>query len=85
MMLMIEQIVVAILVIYKWGRWIEDWKFEDVEFWDKGGFKVVCRNLIFLIFSEHIGFLIWVFWLVFVLFLLVGVYGFSIDVLIMVG
>src|SRR2546423_10173790 len=51
------------------GRWIDDWRPEDPEFWANRGAKVARRNLIFSIFSEHIGFSVWTMWSVLVLFL----------------
>lgn len=51
------------------SRWIEDWRPDDPEFWDGGGSVIAKRNLVFSIFSEHIGFSIWSMWSVFVLFL----------------
>ncbi|HLL65845.1 MAG TPA: nitrate/nitrite transporter [Micromonosporaceae bacterium] len=51
------------------GRWIDDWRPEDRTFWEDGGAKVARRNLIFSIFSEHIGFSVWTMWSVLVLFL----------------
>src|SRR2546430_1678971 len=51
------------------GRWIDDWRPEDPDFWANRGAKVARRNLIFSIFSEHIGFSIWTMWSVMVLFL----------------
>ncbi|GAA0462662.1 MFS transporter [Actinoplanes capillaceus] len=51
------------------GHWIDDWRPEDREFWEAGGKKVAKRNLIFSIFSEHIGFSVWSLWSVMVLFL----------------
>jgi NNP family nitrate/nitrite transporter-like MFS transporter len=60
------------------GRWIEDWRPEDLGFWDRIGSKVARRNLAFSIFSEHIGFSIWSLWSVFVLFL-TPAYGLSHD------
>jgi NNP family nitrate/nitrite transporter-like MFS transporter len=53
----------------KRGRWIDDWRPEDPAFWAETGAKVARRNLIFSIFSEHIGFSIWTMWSVMVLFL----------------
>jgi NNP family nitrate/nitrite transporter-like MFS transporter len=50
-------------------RWIDDWRPEDPEFWESSGKQVARRNLIFSIFSEHIGFSIWTLWSVLVLFL----------------
>jgi MFS transporter, NNP family, nitrate/nitrite transporter len=51
------------------SRWIEKWDPEDVGFWNDGGSAIAKRNLIFSIFSEHIGFCVWSLWSVFVLFL----------------
>nr|MDT0657487.1 nitrate/nitrite transporter [Micromonospora sp. DSM 115978] len=51
------------------GRWIEDWRPEDETFWTSVGSAVARRNLIFSIFSEHIGFSVWTMWSVLVLFL----------------
>jgi MFS transporter, NNP family, nitrate/nitrite transporter len=51
-------------------HWIDDWRPEDPDFWEnRGGKQIARRNLIFSIFSEHIGFSIWSLWSVFVLFL----------------
>jgi NNP family nitrate/nitrite transporter-like MFS transporter len=51
------------------GRWIDDWRPEDREFWAGGGSRVARRNLVMSIFCEHVGFSIWSLWSVFVLFL----------------
>jgi MFS transporter, NNP family, nitrate/nitrite transporter len=51
------------------GHWIDDWRPEDPVFWNQTGAAVARRNLIFSVFSEHIGFSIWTLWSVFVLFL----------------
>ncbi len=51
------------------GRWIEDWRPEDPTFWAAIGRRVALRNLVFSVFSEHIGFSIWSLWSVMVLFL----------------
>jgi NNP family nitrate/nitrite transporter-like MFS transporter len=51
------------------GRWIEDWRPDDPQFWRRSGAKVARRNLIFSIFSEHIGFSVWTLWSVLVLFM----------------
>ena len=57
------------------GRWIEDWRPEDPQFWDETGRQVARRNLFFSIFSEHVGFSVWTLWSVLVLFLPEPVYG----------
>jgi len=51
------------------GRWISDWRPEDRVFWEEGGARVARRNLVFSIFSEHVGFSVWSLWSVLVLFL----------------
>jgi MFS transporter, NNP family, nitrate/nitrite transporter len=51
------------------GRWIDDWRPEDGDFWSTIGKAVARRNLIYSVFSEHIGFSIWSIWSVLVLFL----------------
>ncbi|MET0493399.1 MAG: nitrate/nitrite transporter [Actinoplanes sp.] len=51
------------------GHWIDDWRPEDREFWESTGAPIARRNLIFSIFSEHIGFSVWTLWSVLVLFL----------------
>ncbi|HEY0507254.1 MAG TPA: MFS transporter, partial [Blastococcus sp.] len=57
------------------GKWIEDWRPEDPQFWESTGKKVARRNLFFSIFSEHVGFSIWSLWSVLVLFLPEPVFG----------
>jgi NNP family nitrate/nitrite transporter-like MFS transporter len=51
------------------SRWIDDWRPDDQEFWTRTGSRIARRNLIFSIFSEHIGFSVWTIWSVLVLFL----------------
>jgi NNP family nitrate/nitrite transporter-like MFS transporter len=60
------------------GRWIEDWRPEDVEFWKRTGSRVARRNLLASVFSEHVGFSVWSMWSVLVLFL-TPAYGISHD------
>jgi NNP family nitrate/nitrite transporter-like MFS transporter len=51
------------------SRWIDDWRPDDQEFWTQKGAGIARRNLLFSIFSEHIGFSVWTLWSVLVLFL----------------
>src|SRR5665213_1151179 len=60
------------------GRWIVDWRPDDEGFWQAGGKKVALRNLVFSVFSEHIGFSIWTVWSVLVLFMPQKLYGLSV-------
>ena len=57
------------------GRWIDDWRPEDPEFWESTGRPVARRNLFFSVFSEHVGFSVWSLWSVVVLFLPEPVFG----------
>ena len=41
------------------GRWIDDWRPEDPEFWESTGGPVARRNLVWSIFAEHLGFSVW--------------------------
>lgn len=59
-------------------RWIDVWDPENPTFWERIGSKTARRNLIFSIFTEHIGFSVWSLWSVFVLFL-TPAYGISAD------
>ena len=61
------------------GRWIDDWRPEEPQFWAGGGAKIARRNLIFSILSEHIGFSIWTMWSVLVLFMPAAAYGLTPD------
>ncbi|MCU1658070.1 MAG: major facilitator superfamily 1, partial [Pseudonocardiales bacterium] len=65
-------------IITRSGRWLESWRPDDAQFWKGGGARIAGRNLVFSIFSEHIGFSIWSLWSVFVLFL-TPEYGISHD------
>jgi NNP family nitrate/nitrite transporter-like MFS transporter len=51
------------------GHWIDDWRPENPEFWEKTGKKVAMRNLWFSVLAEHIGFSVWSLWSVMVLFM----------------
>ncbi len=51
------------------GRWRKGWDPEDRGFWEHTGRRVAHRNLVFSIFAEHVGFSVWNFWSVLVLFL----------------
>ena len=52
------------------GRWIDDWRPEDEEFWAETGSPIAKRNLIWSIFAEHLGFSVWLIWSVSSAFLL---------------
>ncbi|MGH3861649.1 MFS transporter [Actinokineospora sp.] len=42
------------------GRWIDKWEPEDSRFWQATGRRVANRNLALSIFTEHLGFSVWV-------------------------
>jgi len=47
---------------HRTGRWIDDWRPEDPEFWESTGRPVARRNLTWSILAEHLGFSVWLFW-----------------------
>lgn len=59
------------------GRWIRDWRPEDPKFWASTGSRVARRNLICSVFSEHLGFSVWLIWSVSSAFLLQMGFNFS--------
>ncbi len=59
------------------GRWIDDWRPEEPEFWETTGRKVARRNLIWSIFAEHLGFSVWLIWSVSSAFLLAQGFSFT--------
>jgi len=61
------------------GRWIEDWRPEDPDFWEDGGSRVARRNLVWSIFAEHLGFSVWLIWSVSSAYLAAMGFGFSAE------
>lgn len=59
------------------GRWIDDWRPEDEQFWAGTGRHVARRNLIWSIFAEHLGFSVWLIWSVSSAFLLAQGFTFT--------
>jgi NNP family nitrate/nitrite transporter-like MFS transporter len=55
---------------HRTGRWIDDWRPEEPEFWETTGKGIARRNLIWSIFAEHLGFSVWLIWSVSSAFLL---------------
>jgi MFS transporter, NNP family, nitrate/nitrite transporter len=60
-------------------HWIDRWQPDNPEFWAGGGRRIATRNLIFSIFSEHIGFSLWAIWSVVVVGLPKAGFAFSVD------
>ncbi|GAB3672792.1 MFS transporter [Actinocorallia lasiicapitis] len=48
-------------------RWIDHWEPDDEAFWEATGRAVATRNLVFSIFTEHLGFCVWLLWSIAVL------------------
>ena len=62
------------------GRtWIQQWDPEDAGFWAATGRRIANRNLVFSIFSEHLGFSLWGIWSVVVLSLPSAGFLFTLD------
>ncbi|MFA9270251.1 MAG: MFS transporter [Baekduiaceae bacterium] len=49
------------------GRWIDDWRPDDEQFWEREGKPIARKNLAFSIFAENLGFSIWVLWTIVVI------------------
>jgi NNP family nitrate/nitrite transporter-like MFS transporter len=60
-------------------HWIDNWQPDDPGFWARTGRRIATRNLIFSIFSEHIGFSLWAIWSVIVVGLPKAGFAFSVD------
>jgi NNP family nitrate/nitrite transporter-like MFS transporter len=60
-------------------HWIDEWNPEDEVFWQRAGRRIARRNLVFSIFSEHLGFSVWLMWSAVVVFLPRAGYSFSAD------
>jgi NNP family nitrate/nitrite transporter-like MFS transporter len=43
-------------------HWIDDWRPEDMDFWQRTGKSVARRNLIWSILAENVGFSVWLVW-----------------------
>jgi NNP family nitrate/nitrite transporter-like MFS transporter len=61
---------------FRGSHWIDDWRPEELEFWESTGKSIAARNLTFSVASEHVGFCVWSLWSVLVLFL-GPAYGFA--------
>lgn len=44
------------------GRWIDDWRPEDPDFWARTGRRAAYRNLAWSISTEFLGFVVWQLW-----------------------
>ena len=55
------------MIVLTRGRWIDDWKPDDEEFWEREGKKIARKNLGFSVFAENLGFSIWVLWTIIVI------------------
>ncbi|HEX5946467.1 MAG TPA: nitrate/nitrite transporter [Acidimicrobiales bacterium] len=49
------------------AHWIDHWEPDDEEFWEATGAKIARRNLGWSMFSEHLGFSVWVIWTIVVI------------------
>lgn len=49
------------------AHWIEHWDPDDEAFWEETGARIAKRNLIWSMFSEHLGFSVWVIWTIVVI------------------
>lgn len=53
--------------VHRGRHWIEHWDPDNEEFWEAGGRRVARKNLTWSIFSDHIGFCMFVIWTIVVI------------------
>jgi NNP family nitrate/nitrite transporter-like MFS transporter len=53
---------VAAPLTHRRGRWIDDWDPEDEAQWSTVGRSIARRNLVWSIFAEFLGFVVWQLW-----------------------
>lgn len=49
-------------LLHRRGRWIDGWDAEDTDQWETVGRAIAKRNLVWSIFAEFLGFVIWQLW-----------------------
>src|SRR5919204_6046238 len=49
------------------SHWIDRWEPENDAFWETTGRRIARKNLAFSIFTEHLGFSVWVLWTIIVI------------------
>lgn len=49
------------------GRWLDHWEPDNEEFWEREGRPIARKNLAFSIFTENLGFSVWVLWTIIVI------------------
>jgi NNP family nitrate/nitrite transporter-like MFS transporter len=49
------------------GHWIDHWDPDDQRFWAATGERIARKNLVWSMFAEHIGFIVWVIWTIVVI------------------
>ncbi len=67
----------APVLVHRRGRWIDGWDPENLSQWEGGGKAIAQRNLVWSIFAEFLGFVIWQMWSIVVVFLPSA--GFTLD------
>jgi MFS transporter, NNP family, nitrate/nitrite transporter len=65
------------ILAHRRGRWIDGWDPEDLEQWAGPGQVIAKRNLVWSIFAEFLGFVIWQLWSIVAV--LLPSAGFSLD------
>lgn len=49
------------------GHWIDQWEPDDEAFWGSTGKRIAKKNLVLSMFTDHLGFSIWLVWTIVVL------------------
>ena len=64
-------------LVHRPGRWIDGWNPEDLDQWEGPGRGIAKRNLVWSIFAEFLGFVIWQLWSIVAV--LLPTAGFTLD------
>ncbi|HET6301232.1 MFS transporter [Microbacterium sp.] len=67
----------ASLLTRRPGRWIDGWDAENPAFWAAQGRSIARRNLVWSIFAEFLGFIVWQLWSIVVVMLPAAGFSFS--------
>ena len=64
-------------LVHRRGRWIDGWDPEDLAQWEAPGRAIARRNLVWSIFAEFLGFVVWQLWSIVAV--LLPAAGFTLD------
>ena len=67
----------SVALVHRRGRWIDGWDPENLDQWEGPGRAIAKRNLVWSIFAEFLGFVVWQLWSIVAV--LLPTAGFTLD------